>query len=257
MVLRICLIVALVAALGGLGLSFKVANRINQINQEKKEALDAKAKAEADAADARKKAKAAESAAKAAREELELVRTNLFTMTARANEQEKLARDLSGKLDEMTKKFNDADVELARWKALRPITPEKIRDMQVELRKVTEERDNFATEKGLLSRTVRDLEEKLAKYEGRKTIVKLPPLRGKVLAVDPKYEFVVLDLGSDQGLQRNGMMIVSRQGKLVGKVKVTSLEAKRSIANVIPAWSQGEVMEGDDVLTSYEALAQP
>jgi hypothetical protein len=257
MLLRICLIVALVAALGALGLSFKVSSRIDQITQEKKEALDAKAKSDADAAEAKKKAKTAEAVAKAARDELELAKTNLFAMTAKANEQEKLARDLSAKLDEMTKKFNEADTELAQWKALRPITPDKIRDMQNELKKVTEEREVFAKEKTILSRTVIDLEERLSKYEGKKQIVKLPLLKGKVLAVDPKYGFVVLDLGSDQGLLRNGMMVATRQGKLVSKVKIANMETNRSIANVMPGWSQGELMEGDEVVTSYEALAQP
>ena len=257
MLLRICLIVALVAALGGLALSFKVAGRIDQLAQERKDAVEAKAKADAESADAKTKAKAAETAAKAAKDELELAKTNLFTITAKANEQERLARDLGAKLDDMTKKFNETDTELAQWKALRPITPDKIRDMQTELRKVIEERDVYAKEKIILTRSVNDLEERLSKYEGKKQIVKLPPLKGKVLAVDPKYGFVVLDLGSDQGLLRNGMMVVTRQGKLVSKLKLASVDAKRSIANIMPDWSQGELMEGDEVVTSYEALAQP
>jgi hypothetical protein len=257
MLLRICLIVALVAVLGGLGLSFKVSSRIDQITQEKNEALEAKAKADSEAADAKKKAKAAEAATKAAKDELELAKTNLFTITAKANEQEKLARDLAGRLDQMTKSFNDADTELAQWKALRPITPDKIRDLQAELKKVIEDREIFAKEKTILTRTVGVLEETLAKYEGKKQIVKLPPLKGKVQAVDPKYGFLVLNLGSDQGLLKNGMLVVTRQGKLLSKVKVASLENNRSIANIIPGWSQGEIMEGDEVLTSYEALAQP
>jgi len=257
MLLRICLIIALVAALGGLVLSFKVASRIDDITAQKDAAEAAKKEADTKAATAAKEASKAKADAKVARDELELARTNLFTITAKANEQEKLARDLAARLDEETKKFNEADTELAQWKALRPITPDKIRDMQNELKKVIEERDVFAKEKGILTRTIADVEERLTKYEGKKQIVKLPPLKGKVLAVDPKYGFVVLDLGSDQGLLRNGMLVVTRHGTLVSKVKVASVEANRSIANNMPGWSQGEILEGDEAVTSYEALAQP
>ena len=81
-------------------------------------------------------------------------------------------------------------------------------------------------------------------------------LKGKILAVDPKYDFVVLNLGSEDGLLERGEMAVSREGKLVARVRITSLEKKRAIANVLRPWQQAQVMEGDNVFTSYESLAQ-
>ena len=43
-------------------------------------------------------------------------------------------------------------------------------------------------------------------------------------------------------------MLVSRDGKLVAKIRVTTVEPGRSVANVLPEWKQAEVMEGDVVL---------
>ena len=79
--------------------------------------------------------------------------------------------------------------------------------------------------------------------------VDLPPaLKGKIIAVDPKYEFVVLNIGLDDGVLARGEMLVNRSGKLVAKVRILTAEPHRSVANVLPDWKQGEIMEGDIVL---------
>jgi ribosomal protein L24 len=75
-----------------------------------------------------------------------------------------------------------------------------------------------------------------------------PGLRGKVLVVDPKWNFVVLDIGETNGVVQNGVMMISRNSKLVAKVRIMNLEAGRSIANIMPGWKLGEVMEGDQAL---------
>ena len=40
-------------------------------------------------------------------------------------------------------------------------------------------------------------------------------------------------------------MLVNRNGKLVAKVIIRSMQKDRSIANVMPGWEVGAVMEGD------------
>jgi hypothetical protein len=44
--------------------------------------------------------------------------------------------------------------------------------------------------------------------------------------------------------------MVRRGDKLVGKVKIVTVEANRSVANVLPTWKQGDVAvaAGDQVL---------
>ena len=75
----------------------------------------------------------------------------------------------------------------------------------------------------------------------------LNDLRAKVIAVDPKYDFVVLDAGGNQGIVEGAKLLVNRDGQLVGKIKITSVEPNRSIGNVLPEWKQAgnEIMEGD------------
>ena len=78
-------------------------------------------------------------------------------------------------------------------------------------------------------------------------------LKGKVVVVDPKWDFVVLDIGEDQGVLTDGELLVSRDGKLVAKVIVRTVEKDRCIANIMPGWKIGEVFEGDQVIPAHPA----
>jgi hypothetical protein len=72
--------------------------------------------------------------------------------------------------------------------------------------------------------------------------------RGKVVVVDPKWNFVVVNAGEDQGALTGGDLLVSRSGALVAKVKISRVEKDRCIANLLPGWKFGDVAEGDIVI---------
>ena len=65
--------------------------------------------------------------------------------------------------------------------------------------------------------------------------------------MDPKWNFIVLDMGAEHGLVPKGVLMISRGSKLVAKAKLTRVEADRSIADVLPGWDLGQVQEGDQV----------
>ena len=77
-----------------------------------------------------------------------------------------------------------------------------------------------------------------------------PPagLRARIVGVDPKWNFVVLDIGLEQKAQPKWNLIVSRGSKLVGKVQITTVLPGRSVANILPGWKLDELLEGDLVL---------
>jgi hypothetical protein len=80
-----------------------------------------------------------------------------------------------------------------------------------------------------------------------------PDLRGKVLVADPKWEFVVLDIGEDGGAKVNGELLVSRNGRLVAKIIIRDVQKDRAIANLMPGWKLGDVSEGDQVIPAHPA----
>lgn len=155
--------------------------------------------------------------------------------------------DLTDKLTKMTAHADEDDQMLEKWRNLPP--PEQIKG-------IISERDGLKTtvaalksENKLISASRDDFKAKYFALVGDDAAVPLPTgLKGEVMAVDPKYGFVVLNIGDEQGVKERGEMMINRKGRLIGKVKITSVQKDTSVASIIPAWKHGQVMEGDQVL---------
>lgn len=254
MLLRICLIVAVVTTLGALGVSFKVSQKINDITLERDQFADERT----DAQDAERKAKKEASEARTeledANSKLAETETRLELAEAESAEQRVRADDLNRKLINTTAQRNDAQAELAKWEATGLSVPQVL-GMKAELAEVRTVNGVLTSENGLLSRKLATVESRLNNLTIKDYEVKLPAgVHGTVTAVDPKFKFVVLDIGKNQNLLEFAKLAVARNGKLVGKVRIASLEDRQSIANILPGWDLAEIREGDQVLTSYEAL---
>ena len=85
----------------------------------------------------------------------------------------------------------------------------------------------------------------------------LPSLSGKVAAVDPKWDFIIVDMGANHGLLKNGELSISREGRLVARVKVSRVETDYAIANVMAGFKKSDIHEGDAVLTPSSTVLPP
>jgi chaperonin cofactor prefoldin len=149
--------------------------------------------------------------------------------------------------------LNTAQADLQAYKVT-GVTPAQILGMNQDLKKLE---DNLATvnaENKVFVGQIAKLKNRLAIYETPEAFVYLPAnLKGKVLVADPKWNFVVLSVGEDQGVMERGELLVNRNGKLVAKVIVRSVQKDRCVANVMPGWELSEVMEGDQVIPAHPA----
>ena len=243
--LRISLIIALVASIAALVISqVKVADKIHglevkltETEQKLQTSITAEAKAKKDAKDAT-------AAADQAKRQLETTKTELAAASEKADQQEKRANELAAQKDTLTQQRNDAQAELAKWKAS-GLTLERIQATIIENSKLLGENNGLKEENKVLGRQLTQTRAELDILTGRIDKVPLPPgLKGKIIAVDPKYEFVVLDIGEAQGVLKRGEMLINRSGRLVAKVRILSVETNRCVANVLPNWRQGEPIEG-------------
>jgi hypothetical protein len=149
--------------------------------------------------------------------------------------------------------LGDSQASLAKFTAT-GLTPEQI----LALNKQLKDSDAANAELGVIikqkDKTISRISNELAKYkEGEERIVPLrADLQGKIINADPKWNFVVLDVGEDQGAKQDGVLLVSRNGHLVARVRITSVEKDRCVANVIPGPSKlGDPLEGDLVIPAF------
>jgi multidrug efflux pump subunit AcrA (membrane-fusion protein) len=254
MLIRISLIVAIVAALAAGALNIvEVRAKINTLISQRDDEHTHRVQAENDLASTRRDLSKTQDTLKQTQQDLADAKTARDKAVADASAQTKRADQLSTQLTQVTAQRDDAQTKLAAYTAT-TLTPEQVLTLDKSLKAADASLEVANEEKLVLQRAVTRLTTRLAKYEGTNYVVRLPAnLKGKIIAVDPKWDFVVLNVGEDQGVLEDGELLVSRDGKLVAKVIVRSVEKNRCIANIVPGWQLGEVFEGDRVIPAHPA----
>jgi hypothetical protein len=254
MLLRISLIVAIIAGLaaGGLGY-YEVSTQVPALTKQRDDENSAKKQALTELASTKKTLKKTQSDLAQTQSDLNDTKASLDKATALATTLNKKVGDLSDKLTAVTQQRDDAQNSLAAYKAT-GLSPDDVVNLNKQLKQANVQIAAITDEKTLLQHKLAVTTEKLNALIGPVQYVELPAdLKGKVLVVDPKWDFVVLSVGDKQGALENGEMLVSRDGKLVAKVIIRSIEKDRCIANVVPGWKLGEPIEGDDVSPAHPA----
>ena len=256
MLLRISLILAIIAALAAGTLSyFAVTDKIPTLTKQRDDEKSAKLVkidelAKTTAVLTKTKVELTQT-----KQELADTQSERDKALASAEAQKKHADELSDKLAKATQERDDAQNQLAAYKAT-DLTPDQVFKLSKNLKDANKQIEVINAEKMVLQRSLMSVKIELAKFKGESTDINLrADLKGKIIVVDPKWDFVVIDIGEEQGAIQDGELLVSRQGKLVAKVILRSVQKDRSIANIVPGWKLGELIEGDEVCPAHPAPA--
>jgi multidrug efflux pump subunit AcrA (membrane-fusion protein) len=254
MLMRISLIVAILAALGAGTLNIlQVRGKINTLISQRDDYHTNLTQTQSTLASTQKELATTKTDLAQTQQQLADAKSARKKAEDTAAAQTKIAADLSDKLAKVTQDRDAAQADLAAYKATGK-SPDEVLKLVALIKQDSDTIAAINDEKAVLTRTVARLNNELAKYTGPDPTIKLPAdLKGKVVVVDPKWDFVVLDIGDEQGVLENGELLVSRDGKLVAKVIVRTVEKGRCIANIMPGWKLGEVFEGDLVSPAHPA----
>src|SRR6266540_4763890 len=135
-------------------------------------------------------------------------------------------------------------------------------DLQSQVDDLRRQLDSAEKEKVFLSEKLQDAQGRAApSREGKKrreTVAtqgetvspRRTGVRGTVLAYNQVYNFVVLNLGARHGVESNSEMLVLREGTLIGKIRISSVEPATAIGDIIPSsLARGvQVQPGDTVI---------
>jgi hypothetical protein len=254
MLIRISLVLAIVAALAAGALSFtQVRGKINTLIQQRDGYHNERDQVQSTLDTTKKELAKSQDNLKQTQQDLSTAKADRDKAVATAAAATKQAGDLSDKLTKAAQDRDKAQGELAAYTDS-GLTAKQVTELLRSLKNAQNAIEVVNEEKLLLSRTIDRLNNELAKYVGTNYVVKLPAdLKGRILVVDPKWDFVVLNIGGDQGVKTDGELLVSREGKLVAKVIVRSIQKDRSIANIVPGWKLGQMIEGDEVCPAHPA----
>ena len=244
--LRICLVLAILTGIGVIVLNMVVLKPqfegIIQVRNDNKTGWD---KAEGEKKKLAKTLKETEVDLKSTKSTLDTTKSDLDTANAKVTEQTKLATERAAAIAKLSAQLKATEDELAAWKAT-GFTVDQIAGLVKQLKDIKLMNDGLGEENKLFKTKMDKLEKEIAVLKGTDVDPRLPSsARGMVLVVDPKWDFLVLDVGSNRGLIDRGVLLISRNGALVAKVRVTNIQPDRCIANIMPGWKLKDVMEGD------------
>ena len=211
-----------------------------------------RAKLNSSAGTAQEQGKVAQAESRAAKAETELAKT------------QKENSDLQAKLDADQKEIASLQTRVQEEKnpsaSAADSDPAAVRspDLQSQLNDLRGQLDAAEKEKAFLSeklqeneqRTDQPKESKKRRETVRETGTRRTGLRGTILSVNQAYNFVVLNLGTRHGVESNAEMLVLREGTLVGKIRISSVEPGTAIGDIISnSLARGAQMQpGDNVI---------
>jgi cell shape-determining protein MreC len=193
---------------------------------------------------------------------------------AALSQSEKEKADLQGKLDASQQEIaalreraagmqTNSDTSMPAIPATADSAPSP--DLQSQVDELRRQLDGAEKEKALLAEKLQDAQERpvkeAAKAGTRKTRETASVqrqsgsshragVRGTVLAYNQAYNFVVLNLGARNGVEANSEMLVLREGTLIGKIRISSVEPATAIGDIMTnSLARGvQVQPGDSVI---------
>jgi archaellum component FlaC len=143
-----------------------------------------------------------------------------------------------------------------------PIESAQTGDLQSQVDDLRRQLDSAEKEKAFLAEKIHDTQERTAPPKETKKRRETASIQretvsshragvhGTVLAYNQAYNFVVLNLGARNGVEANSEMLILRDGTLIGKIRISSVEPATSIGDIITnSLARGvQVQPGDNVV---------
>jgi flagellar biosynthesis chaperone FliJ len=252
MLIRISLILAIIAGLAVGVLNFtQIKDKITTLQKDLKEQTDLKVKAQTELAKTKSDLDKTTAELKQTKTTLEATTKERDTAVQMASDATKRADKLNDDLNKTRGERDDAQREVAAFRAS-GLNPEQALNAAKQIKSLQDALGGSQEENTLLGKQIKKLDADLAFYRDPSKTIELPAtIKGKVLVCDPKWHFVVINAGEDQGVLQHGELLVNRDGKLVAKVIVSSVQKDRCVANVMSGWQLGEIFEGDVVTPAH------
>ncbi len=126
-------------------------------------------------------------------------------------------------------------------------------EMQAQLDESRQALESAEQEKKFLLDKLHAARERTAQLEDqrkRRSAARAKPgVRGTVMAVNQAYNFVVLNLGGRQGVEVNSEMLVVRDGVVIGKIRISSVEPATAIGDIVTrSLGRGTHVERGDIV---------
>lgn len=251
-ILKIALIVALIAALGSVGLIFSIKPKQDKLKADLATTQTDLTNTKGDLDKSKKELASTKKELDQKKIDLTTAKADAETAKADKEKAEAKAAEADGKVKDLATQLAAKEEQIAKAEEEKKKAGADIPALKAKVDELTQQVNAIEGEKKILDDKLKQKDAEIASLRGTGEKPVLPVgLRGKVLVYEKNWNFVVLNIGRKDGALENGEMTVYRNLKVVGKVKLTSVNTDLTVANVISGWSAGlQIQEGDMVIPS-------
>lgn len=251
--------IALALMLATAALGFLAKGNIDKLKSTLTETKSSRDAAETKARNEKERASKAEETATAATAKLDEATKELAAKTKEAEDMKAQAAEAKLLADAKTKEVEKLTMDLAAAGS-KPKDPgvvmddPRIAELTAQLQKAQAEAAEAKQVSDSLNNRIKDTETKLSAAEQKEKLrssgMVRAGLQGRILAVNPGWNFVVLSVGDKQGVIVNAPLLVVRNNEPIARLRITSVEPSTSIADVIPGTVRKgvSVQPGDSVI---------
>ncbi|MFZ4115576.1 MAG: hypothetical protein ACOYK6_02490 [Chthoniobacterales bacterium] len=176
------------------------------------------------------------------------------------NDAQEAQAKASHDLTQVQQQLTDTEAELTQAKNDLSVKAARIQELEAAVQflsqpKETSKSKNLSNkEKG----THAELKKETVKNDVLSKEVGASFQEGKVVAINTTWNFVVINLGSQEGMVAGTEISIKRSNQLIAKAKVTSVEASTSVADlVMSSLAEGTTVQvGDQVLVSEKEIGK-
>ncbi len=163
---------------------------------------------------------------------------SLSKSEAKVSDLEKSVADVTQKLATAQSEAATLKTSLGEQSKAAQDAQAKVVSLQSDLRVQTDELDKQKKEA-----------ERLADLIARAKQGTMPPgINGKVVSLNTNWNFVVLNIGENQGVVANGELIIYRNKEYIGKVRVANTERNTCVADILVESLKGTIQVGDEAM---------
>ena len=197
--------------------------------------------------------------------DLKTSRTQEEATKKEAEEAKAKVQELSLTAEKLTKDLSSTKSDLDSTNSKLKLTAEQLQtytddlkgkkpsELFTELNELSEKTKVAESENKLLTAAKTKVEEELKKLRTEVEMTKPGStksiaLSGKIVAVNPTWNFVIIDLGKNDSVVEGLTMVLYRGDKMIGKVKTVTVDAQTSVADVLPGTPASAIEIGDQVV---------
>ncbi len=177
------------------------------------------------------------------RQDLENTRAELETTEAQLEDARtqivQLNETIRGKDQELLEKSN----LIAGLEEEKSSLTAQVADLTAQIASMQDQIAQLEEDKSVLEAQLEKCDKEL-----NKEITMKPGTTAKIVYANAEWNFVVIDIGANEGAQAGAEMIIHRGDTMIGKIRLSAVRDNVTIAEVMPDFQKETVKEGDDVL---------